>query len=235
MKAQTITLDNVPTPEVALIVYSDGQVSRHPVVTQYQKCAIGAGNLLSDDGLKALFTPYSDQFAHRNEQSQRQFLPSSVFCRSDHCLGWTVSSRRAPMWFSDLAPIPAVLWCSLLFFAENINGVSLKVFALKDSCVTPETRLFHAPLMNIDASGYLCFGNATNPAKTTLEAMPVFEQAVYDTKFSHVNHTQTLLADGAVSNNAHYKFWKSLSGENEFPLDRLNPTNLTVADLISGV
>lgn len=234
MTPQNIELKQAPKAEVALVVYSDGQISRHPVVMQGQQCAIGAGNLLAVDGLQSLLAPYSAVLAERTESALCEFIPSNVFCRSYSNLGWIAKPRRGSMWFSGMLPVADVPWCSLLFFASKKEGISLRVFAVKDDVVTPDTQLFHAPIMNVNSRGVLCFGNATKPNNISTDAIPVFEEAIYQTKFSHTNHGYTLLSESSVSNTDHHKFWKSLSGADTFPLQRLNPTKLTVSDLING-
>lgn len=233
MISEPIHLGKAPTPELALIVYSDGQATRHPLVTDGQQFAIGAGNLLSSDGFQTLLSPYFEKISDRADRELREFLPANVFVRSNTSIGWTVKSRQAPMWFVS-GSVTDAPWPSLLFWATKKNGnVRLRVFAVADGQLSPSSRLYHAPLMNIGSTGFLCFGNAAKPDSISVSSIPVFEAAIYDSKFSHTNHNNTLSGDRETTGADHVRFWKSLSGAPEFPADRLNPTKWTVADLIS--
>ncbi|WP_422452229.1 hypothetical protein [Endozoicomonas sp. ALC066] len=234
MISEPINLGKAPTPELALIVYSDGQATRHPLVTDGQQFAIGAGNLMSSDGFQSMLAPYFEKLSDRADREMREFLPDNVFVRSNTSLGWTVKSRQAPMWFVG-GSVTNAPWPNLLFWATKKNGnVSLKVFAVTDEQLSPSSCLFHAPLMNIDSSGFLCFGNVVKPDNISASSIPVFETAIYDSKFSHTNHINTLSGEHYKTGADHVRFWKSLSGAPEFPTERLNPTKWTVADLISG-
>jgi PRTRC genetic system protein B len=132
-----------------------------------------------------------------------------------------------------------VPWPRLLMVA-NRNG-KLAVAALKtNGRVSAKTKLYHAPLMNVYANGNVCTGSATLPNECGIDQIKVWESVMFDSAFSHVNNPSTLFLAGdkskAVDNNAHYRFWLSLSKKkvDKFPNERLNLLRCSVEGFIEN-
>ena len=76
--------------------------------------------------------------------------------------------------------------------SANRNG-KLYVAALGSSRrPAASTRLYHAPLMNVDAFGRVCTGTADLPASCGIPDIPAWERVMHDTYYSHVNQNHTL-------------------------------------------
>lgn len=119
--------------------------------------------------------------------------------------------------------IPAMLW--------KANADSLHVFALKGKAKPHEnTKLCHAPYLNIYGSGQVCMGTVQiNIGKTTCleDFMATWERYFFNSNFSHSisgnNSTKTNTTD----------LWRSLAGSAKpFPQEELLTTRLTLKQII---
>lgn len=85
----------------------------------------------------------------------------------------------------------------------------------------PDTRLYHAPLMNLYDSGLVCLGNAeTGERNFSAEDTATWEAAIFDTAFSHVNHGRTFRPEAderEIDNEAHVRRWRKLAREGRAP------------------
>lgn len=136
------------------------------------------------------------------------------------------------MWFVEAGTSVSVKWPHLVFIASEQN---LRVFAvLGNKRPTPETKLYHAPLMNIFSDGRLCFGSAVRPDRITVDSIPEWSAAIFDSRFSHVNHQRTI--KGASTSAEHARWWRNRNGEDKTPKasDLVRIKNLTLADVLSG-
>ena len=123
-----------------------------------------------------------------------------------------------------VAPVPALIW-----LAERD---SLYVFAVKDSeRPTPETELFQAPFFNVWARGQICIGSAQRPSESSASDPKAWEAMFWSSRFTHPNFKEkNRLIDGIDP----YEFWSQMLNDEtpQFPLDRLVPLKLKVADLL---
>jgi PRTRC genetic system protein B len=106
-----------------------------------------------------------------------------------------------------------VKWPSLLFIA-NKRDAKLFVFALAASSYPSEDAIvYHAPLMNIGRDGLVCQGSASLPAEISSATIDQMEETIYDSNFTHINHSTTLnnvkTSDGKVGTKEHLAFWRS--------------------------
>jgi len=125
-----------------------------------------------------------------------------------------------------------VPWPPLLLAARERT---LYVVALRGGRrPTARTPLYHAPLMNVHATGQVCTGNADLPAETTLATLAAWQAVLTDTWFTHVNHPNTLrLPDStgmAVDTRRYLRFWRDLAKRRaeRFPVACLTPLGLTL-------
>jgi PRTRC genetic system protein B len=206
-------------------------VTAHPL-TQNETGApvIGAGGLLSEDEIRSLLESLLDKMPEYNG-----FIPPNVLSISSRHVAWTVRAKVRPMYFKPVGKEKAirfnVVWPTLLFVAGKKG---LAVAALKSNRrPIQNTRLFHAPLMNIYDDGRVCLGSSTMPQEITLETLDAVEKCIFDTNFSHTNHPNTLKE---ISDKKHLSFWRKLHREKTpmFPVDALNPLNTTVNEFIAA-
>lgn len=93
--------------------------------------------------------------------------------------------------------------------------------------------LYEPPYFNTWDLGRICIGSARVPKRIDLKSMGGWESGFFDSAFTHPNAGRKRInhADGE------YAFWRDMLdgryGE-QFPLDVLVPTKMTVAQLVSG-
>lgn len=224
-------------PLTALLLYqTEGRVlgTLHPLTaTRRGQAAIGAGRPFSHRDLQALLALLAGQPGRRPVE----WLPSTILAHSTAFTAWWRPARVGPMGFllhgqrfGFRVPWPSLvfvareqrLWCAAL--AENTRP-------------EPETMLYHAPLMNIDAHSEVCLGTAEVPPDSTIPSLAAWEAVVCETSFAHVNHRHTLQIDGAtdISTEQHFAFWQALHDQTRFPATARVPLRCTVQDWIQEI
>lgn len=218
------------TPSFALVFHQYEQellVTRHAIRSNGQ---IAPGALATSETVEEALRLFNGQ------QRERKLLDANVLFSSPDETLWYRPAQRRPIWFQrgKQKRMLTVPWPALVFHARN-GG--LRVAALRATNKRPDenTRLYHAPLMNIYANGSLCLGNIAAPG-CGLSGMAEWEAAIYDTLFVHTNHDQTLKhpAPTKDDNIAHYRFWLQLDREKatRFPVRALVPRHDRLGDWI---
>lgn len=215
-------------PKFALVFHvheSDVLVTRHEIDSHGR---IGPGGLATHDTVEEALRLLNGQ--HR----VRSLLDPRVLFSSRSETMWYRPAQRRPMWFQrgKQKRMLTVPWPSLVFHARN-GGLRVAALRTRTKRPGPNTRLFHAPLMNIYDNGALCLGNITAPS-CDLSGMAGWEEAIYDTLFVHTNHADTLRhpTPPKDDNIAHYRFWRTLHSEkaDRFPVNALVPHHETLED-----
>ncbi|MCX7096291.1 MAG: PRTRC system protein B [Methylococcales bacterium] len=211
--------------------------SMHDFVTNGQgESVIGAGRLMSKEDVEAVLRSMLEM-----GKRKASLLPPTVVSISESHMAWTVPAIVRPMLF-NLPGLPLkkidVPWPRLLLVA-NRHG-KLAVAALKtNGRASAKTTLYHAPLMNVYASGNVCTGSAALPDECGIDQIGAWESVMFDSAFSHVNNPATLALAGnkdkAVDSKAHYRFWLSLTKRkaDKFPNETLNPLRQGIEDFIA--
>jgi PRTRC genetic system protein B len=230
-------------PEVALIVYSNPDaggtfVSSHKIIEDNHHHHLGPGTILTPHNQNRVIALLSQR--PRNESLE--YIDPCILAFNDTQLCWYVSPARRPMTFrlGEKEISMTVPWPGLVFHATTREGLRVAACTGTTRPVL-ETPLYHAPLMNIDDDGDLCFGNYPVPAQVNHMKRHCWEDAIFNTRFTHTNQDQTLhedyaSEDGVVSNTDHFNFWRNLEKTNapSFPEPALNPMHLTVKDWIDA-
>ncbi|WPU98442.1 PRTRC system protein B [Mucilaginibacter sp. cycad4] len=160
-------------------------------------------------------------------------LPNKVLYVNQQANGfavWYTPPQEVTLFFVDglhipsgKFPIPAMLW--------KANADTLCVYAVKGKTKPHEnTKLCHAPYLNIYGSGQVCMGTVQiNIGKSTCleDFMATWERYFFNSNFSHSisgnNSTKTNTTD----------LWRSLTGSTEpFPQEELLTNHLTLKQLI---
>jgi PRTRC genetic system protein B len=191
------------TPDLALVLYNNGAISRHTIHGRDNNFQMGSGHVLSKQGLTRLLNAKRKAV---EENLPLEILPTRLVLKTSKIMVWIKDPCQHDMWISK-RKYAAVPWPRLLFIATE-NG--LKVFSIKKTrnSINMDTKLYHAPLMNIYDHGGLCFGSATHPGDLTLNTISAFEDAVFNSVFTHVNHDKTLRSKDDVSTFENELFWK---------------------------
>ena len=155
-------------PRAALLWYeAEGRLfgTLHPLsATRRGQAVIGAGRPFTHRDLQEWLA----LLAGRPDRAAVAWLPSTVLAHGPDFTVWWRPARVGPMGFLLQGQRFGVRvpWPPLLFVAREQR---LWCAALaEDARPEPETPLFHAPLMNVDASGQVCLGTADVPPDGTL-------------------------------------------------------------------
>ena len=210
-------------PAVALVLHASP--AHEVLVTQHQigdAGTFGPGTLMDTDAVEELLALFAER------PSPRRLLPENVLMSRPSETLWYCPSKVCSMWFrqGDKVRRYQVPWPALLFHAAH--GM-LRIAALADDArPRADTPLYHAPLMNIYGDGQLCLGNIKAP-HCDLDGMAGWEQAVYDTHFTHVNHERAMQPPHHT-NAGHLKLWRRLAREKaqRFPIEVLVPMDCTL-------
>ena len=191
---------NSVRPLSAVVLH--GEDSQNIACATYHKVGKGyrlsLGQVMGADKLTQLFT---DLNAQGQPKSNEHILLSESVLLDDHSsIIWYRKRFVNPIWFRVGNGVQHfnVEWPPLLY-CVNKKHSSLKVFALgSNSRPTLSSRLYHAPLMNINSSGVLCQGTATLPVEIDASKLTECESSLTDSQFTHINHKNTL-RNGASS------------------------------------
>jgi len=222
-------------PRFAVVFHEDDDTNKIVCATRHQ---INTNNTLSL-GRVVSASHISKAFSELNTGQSKQivsWLPESVLCDSSEYLVWYKRRFVGEMWFrvGSKPESFTVEWPPLVFVA-NKSHRSLRVFTLpSNNRPTGRTRLYHAPLMNINSHGILCQGTAALPSQICIETIHHCESTLFDSQFTHVNHEFTLRKE--TSNKQHLDYWKGKAKNITQPAKRVSVkelkfTNSTLTDL----
>ncbi len=196
-----------PVPDTALVFYKTDEktvtaVTRHPI----QDGLLGLGEVISADDLAACVSDYT------KTGTGHQLIPNNLLMDNKRTLLYWEKAKRRPMWFKVGAPLKLIVTWPALLLSVDRKTRSLSAFAIANRRPAMDSRLFHAPLMNVNGQGTLCLGNAVLPDKMDCETLPECTACLTDSFFTHVNHPQTLRLSkkgGSVDNRMHLRYWKN--------------------------
>lgn len=165
-------------------------------------------------------------------------IPSNLLFQRGNLNAWYVPGTKRDMWIQPskgdkrLMSLK-VVWPNLIFIT---GASSLSVFAyIGHKRPTEHTPLYHAPLMNVGDNGLVCLGDSTAPKNRGLDSIPEWEAIMFNTRFSHTNHSYTLRVKGAekVSDQQHIEFWRSkASSQSKVKASELQPYHRNLGDLL---
>ncbi|MGT2460193.1 PRTRC system protein B (plasmid) [Cupriavidus basilensis] len=222
------------TKAVLLYGAKDGTVQYgtiHPILaaSKGDRPTIGAGVPIDRFGLVQCL-----QSLAANAVPQAEFLPPTVLSVGPHAVTWWCPPCMRRVFFecdelgnrSSIVPHPG------LVFQAAVDG--FRVFALWGECrPTPETKLYEPPYFNTWDAGKICVGTANVPARLDVKSIPGWEDAFFNSAFTHPNHGGKRVA----YKRGEFAFWKDmLDGVfgKVFRKTALVPFNRTLGDLIAG-
>lgn len=200
-------------PTMALVFYNVNDklaVLEHTVEFTDRGAVIGAGRVLTASGVHGMLAKIVGQ------RESNGFMPEGLLVNDPGVLAWVVPGQVRPMWFKGRATASKprrvlVPWPTLLFV---VRDGALSIAALEGpGRPRLDSKVFHAPLMNIYGSGEICLGSNTSTRIEGVESMPHWEKVVFDSAFTHVNHHRTLAIGKkgeGVEDDAHLRFWSGL-------------------------
>ena len=163
-----------------------------------------------------------------------ELLPENLLGFSPKHMFWWRPAGEGQVFFrcKELGNRAAVVHHPALLFA--VLGRTWYVFAMKESKrPTLETELFHSPYFNVYDTGSICIGSANIPDRLSPSTIPMWEQAFFDSEFTHINGGTKKIA----FERGEYAFWKEmLDGKfDTFPTDLLVPFKNTLGGLMKRV
>ena len=191
----------------ALVLHQKGEQT---LVTQHdinKNDELGLGRLVSFESAARVF----DKTKSNQLKMSVNIIPENVIIEDMNILAWVAKSKEKTMWFRSYSMIKQykVTWCNLLFVV-NKKTRSLYVFSIASkSRPTLKTKIYHAPLMNIDENGLVCQGSAYLPKKLSIDTISEIEATIYDSQFTHLN-TRNITGKNDIytDNDAHLNFYK---------------------------
>ncbi|TJY57249.1 hypothetical protein E4T66_17735 [Sinimarinibacterium sp. CAU 1509] len=182
-------------------------VLRHAFDTIGGQKALGAGHLIDASAVTEMLQllHHGDGGAHGSP-----FLAADVVALAGSFAAWVVPSAVRPMWITTQKGAKAykVQWPHLVVAtAPGRVWVAAVPHAIQRGDDVP---VFHAPLMNVGTRGQVCLPAGLS-VMGGIAGRAQAESALFDTKFSHVNHPHTLRLSGkgkAISTTAHHGFWR---------------------------
>ena len=162
-----------------------------------------------------------------------EFLRAHVLVRTQEAIVWWAPSAIRPMFYTkekgrEVAGLSGKRYPQPgLIFRLQGNSLDVRAVACHDR-PEPHTPLYRAPYWNVNDRGDVCLGTARTPKNVTVESLPLWEKAFFESEFTHPNaaHKLTEHPGGFVG------LWKSLAGKRRFPAEYLADAKETLGQLI---
>ena len=212
-------------------------VTRHPVFVQEDGRAhsLGAGVRLSHSDLDAMRRMLGMDTARFGG-----WLDDDLLYLSDSLMVWHVPGQLRPMHFKPPGQKRSqqylVRWPNLVMQFHSEMGFRIAAYAAQGK-PGPNTRLYHAPLMNVYENTSLCLGSAQGGQGLTAKSRTVWNEAVFDSNFSHKNHDRLIRLKSSVKeddiNRAYLRFIrdKAVSGKPFYAKD-MTPLGKTLDEWV---
>jgi PRTRC genetic system protein B len=218
-------------PSFAVVFHQDSQTEAVVCATRHQidpdTNTMSIGTVISANQIAKTFS----ELNLGKVKKVYNCIPENVIFDSDHLLVWYKRRFVGDMWFrvGGKPQRLVVEWPPLLFAVGKIKK-SMRVFALpSNSRPTEDTKLYHAPFMNINNVGLLCQGTASLPHEINFNSIKECEATLIDSQFTHVNHAHTFVHK--TNNNSHFKYWKSKARNRKQEAVRLSPKEMSLAGI----
>lgn len=204
-------------------------ITTHDIINSKSGPVLGAGRTLSQVDKQRL-----QDLLNNFTRTEDEWIPENVLIYNYDKLVWFVPGSKRKMYFKGKKPIHYELhWPSLVFTA---SGKNLKIAAYAGKGRPRQDQiLYHAPLWNIDESGNLCTGSCEVPADITLDSMEIWENAIFNSYFTHENHSEVIKASGKSKKKPNYVQFiraKAKSGKPWYAAE-MNAIGLTLDQWIS--
>lgn len=220
----------------ALLLYSDSQnvlgATRHDIRLVNGQPEIAPGTPVTLAGVEQLARALGQRL-------ESCLLPERVLAVSMNALVWWSPAQRRRIWFKptdttkeakELQKLNGkfVHHPALLFALQRGE---LTVLALgRSHRPTEKTPLYRAPYFNLSPEGHLCKGTARVPDALNPAAIERYENAFFDSAFSHSNWGHKLTRHP----RGHAAYWQDATKAAP-PIGLLIRTKLTVATFIHSL
>jgi PRTRC genetic system protein B len=151
-----------------------------------------------------------------------EFLPANILVRTQESIVWWTSPSMRPMYYAkekgkEVAQLSGKRFPQPgLIFRAQTESLDVRAVACFDR-PGPNTPLYRAPYWNVNDSGDVCLGSTRVPHQATVDSLPRWESAFFESEFTHPNAANKL----TVHPGGFVGLWKSLIGKRKFPTEYL--------------
>lgn len=197
----------------------------HDIQQSPTGAVITAGRLFSEADKQEL-----RDYLNGEDSIKSEWLPSNLMLINSQKMVWYVPSKIRTMHITVGSKVQhiSLKWPSLIFQADS-DG-QLKIAAYSGSARPKLSQpLYHAPLWNIYGNTKLCSGSAITTNIISVSSMKVWEDAVFETVFTHSNHGEVLKHTKSRKQRSYIRFImeKARSGTS-FKASEMTPLNITL-------
>lgn len=190
--------------------------------------SLGAGSALQEGDLLMLCTQLRGALPI-------EFLPSNVLVRSEDSITWWTPASMRRMFYAkeksgEVAQLSGKRFPQppLVFRARKRH---LDVRALsRNERPNLQTVLYRAPYWNVNDDGEVCLGTARVPPQATVDSLPRWETAFFDSEFTHPNASKKLTEHPG----GFVELWRSLAEKRRFPAQFLAAADQTLHQFITS-
>ena len=190
--------------------------------------SLGAGSALQEGDLLMLCTQLRGALPI-------EFLPSNVLLRSEDSITWWTPASIRRMFYakeksSEVAQLSGKRFPQPpLLFRAHKHHLDVRAL-LRNERPDLQTVLYRAPYWNVNDRGNVCLGTARVPPQATVDSLPRWESAFFESEFTHPNASKKLTEhpDGFVG------LWRSLAEKRRFPAQFLAAADQTLHQFITS-
>lgn len=202
----------------------------HDIKSTDKGAVMGAGRIMSEADKQEL-----KDFLNGEHSIRDCWLPENLMMMNSTQMVWYVPAKKRPMYFGtgSHAFSVEVMWPSLIF-CQSSGTLNVAAYAGKGRPKLTQ-KLYHAPLWNVYSTTRLCSGSADTTSIIGLDAMKVWEEAIFNTNFTHSNHSNVIARHtkseryASVSDKHYQRFIKNKAKSGEpFRVSEMVPLNVTL-------
>ena len=163
-----------------------------------------------------------------------EILPENVLARTAEMMAWWTPPGVRPMFFAAHDPDVHKLTGQRFFqppLVWKVRDRDLWIRALqKNRLPAADTPLMIAPYWNVDGeTGWTCQGSMRSPDDPSVNAIPLWERAFFQSEFTHHTGTRRL----TTHSGGFLGLWSSLiGGRRKFPAKYLAAANETLREFV---
>ncbi|WP_054287214.1 PRTRC system protein B [Gulbenkiania mobilis] len=189
---------------------------QHPVLENNQ---LGAGSPITHAGLQQSLLSLAQS---QGGLTGQDFLPDNVLRYTPALLAWWRKPGKRTVYFRRDGEYSFTCQHPGLIFVATAAGLSICAVKGRNRPQYGE-QVFHAPYMNVWEGGKLCSGNVQMPDSTLSNRIAAWEDAFFNSYFTHPNGTGLVKFKGDMIG-----LWEHMRQQPEkFPTSALVPLKMT--------
>lgn len=153
---------------------------------------------ISYDSLKGVFEIFKNIKTEKKELSFKGIIPRNVISFKNNAIEkkiiWSVKSVKKYLLFQDDLSIDNGYY-NLPKLIFELNKNTLSVFSVKNGILNENTKLYHAPFLNVYKLGNVCMGSASLDISSFSYVEDVIlyaENHFFNSVFTHTNHNKII-------------------------------------------